>query len=58
MVEATEQAQAAEQTQPAAPVLDAAQARQLKIKTGALTRTLKDHTSYTNEMNTQQAKVE
>ena len=38
--------------------MDAAQARQLKIKTGALTRTLKDHKSYTNEKATIEGRLE
>ena len=38
--------------------MDAAQARQLKIKTGALVRTMKDYTSYNAEKNAQQAKLD
>ena len=38
--------------------MDAAQARQLKIKTGALNRTLKDHVTYTNEAEQLRGKVE
>ena len=38
--------------------MDAQQARQLKIKCGALTRTMKDHASYNNEKSAQEAKVE
>ena len=37
--------------------MDAAQARQLKIKTGALTRSLKDITSYNKEREQQETKV-
>ena len=38
--------------------MDAAQTRQLKIKTGALVRTLKDHTSYKNEEQTLNTRIE
>ena len=38
--------------------MDAGQARQLKIKTGALTRTIKDVTSYNVEKAAQEAKIE
>ena len=38
--------------------MDAAQARQLKIKTGALVRTMKDYTSYMNEKSSQEAKLD
>ena len=38
--------------------MDAAQARQLKIKTGALVRTMKDHTSYKNESDGLNARIE
>ena len=38
--------------------MDAATTRQLKIKTGCVVRTKKDHTSYTNEQNTLQGRVE
>ena len=37
--------------------MDAAQARQLKIKTGALTRSLKDVTMYEKERDQQETKV-
>ena len=38
--------------------MDAQLARQLKIKTGALNRTLKDHVTYNNEADQLRAKVE
>ena len=38
--------------------MDAQLARQLKIKTGALNRTLKDHLTYNNEADQLRAKVE
>ena len=38
--------------------MDAAQVRQLKIKTGALVRTMKDFTSYNKEKDTQQTKLD
>ena len=38
--------------------MDAATTRQLKIKTGCVVRTKKDHVSYTNEQNTLQGRIE
>ena len=38
--------------------MDQAQARQLKIKTGALVRTMKDHASYLKEEVSMRAKIE
>ena len=38
--------------------MDAATTRQLKIKTGCVVRTKKDHVSYSNEQNTLQGRIE